>query len=109
MRVEKTINNLRKCKCVLCPSFTTECKVKAIGQDVEKLVTGLGKAKHFEGMFCAFEKSECIHDHKGCKCKECEIEKEYGLERVYYCTGSETVEKAKKENKSCCPEKHKKA
>lgn len=95
MKVEKTLNNLRKCKCVLCPSFTTECKIKAVVQDVSKLVKGLHKTKHFEGMFCAFEKSTCIHDQKGCKCSDCEIQKEHGLDTAYYCTGPNSAKAEK--------------
>lgn len=86
-KVSRTIENLKKCKCVTCPSFTTICKLKAVPGDIKEMAGGLDKAKHFEGMFCAFEKSDCIHDHKGCKCHSCKIEEEYGLKEEYFCTG----------------------
>ena len=36
-------------------------------------------------MFCAFSKSECIKEDKGCICPECEIHKMYDLNREDYC------------------------
>jgi len=41
---------------------------------------------HAETMFCAYEKSHCINEEKGCKCASCEVYKENALENVYYCT-----------------------
>jgi hypothetical protein len=39
-----------------------------------------------EAMFCAYEKSHCIKEEKGCICATCEIFKEYNLGKQYFCT-----------------------
>lgn len=84
-KVDKTMGNLAKCNCVSCPSFGVYCQAKAIPGDVKELAKGIDHAKHFEGMFCAFEKSDCIHEEHGCKCGDCEVAKDYHLHHLYYC------------------------
>jgi len=84
--VEKTKENLKKCICMSCPSYTTSCKFKEMPGNVMTMVTGkLGKAKHFEGMFCAYEKSNCITEKNGCNCSACVLERECGLDHGYFC------------------------
>jgi hypothetical protein len=41
---------------------------------------------HAETMFCAYEKSHCIEEEHGCICNECELFKEYNLDKLYFCT-----------------------
>lgn len=84
--VDKTTENLKKCKCIKCPSYTFMCKVKGVPANVSALVKGVKKADHMEGMFCAFNKSKCIETEQGCICTTCAIYKENNLTKGYYCT-----------------------
>ncbi len=83
--VARTRENLERCKCLDCPSYTMGCKIKNIPTNLYKLVNNLDKTEHFEGMFCAFEKSHCIEQGKGCLCNTCEIYHKYQLNRQDYC------------------------
>lgn len=81
MRVEKTIENAERCKCLQCPSYTAVCKMKngtTIPHDISKL-------DHLERMFCAFEESNCIHENRGCLCETCPVHKKYSLNDEDYC------------------------
>ena len=51
MHVDKTVENVRACMCLSCPSYTTTCKLKN-GKDIPYDVSHL---EHLELMFCAFE------------------------------------------------------
>lgn len=60
--------NLKKCICGPCPSYT-ECMRAA-----EEL------------LFCIKGKSEgCIFEKKGCLCPTCPVTKTLGLKKAYYC------------------------
>ena len=83
--VARTSENLKKCRCSDCPSYTAGCKIKNYPANLFKLVDGLDQAEHFEGMFCAFGKSHCIHEEKGCLCEQCEVFAENKLSREEYC------------------------
>jgi len=84
--VERTKENLKKCKCMGCPSYTFKCKIEEIPKDMFKMMTkGIENVEHFEGMFCTFGKSECIQEKKGCHCNECAVKKENELEGGYFC------------------------
>lgn len=85
MTVARTTENLRKCKCTECPSYTSGCKIKNYPINLFKLVDGLDNVEHFEGMFCAFEKSNCIKEDRGCLCEQCEVFVENRLSRDEYC------------------------
>lgn len=85
-KVKKELKNLAKCQCGMCPSFNVTCKLKAVAPDLVSLATGISKAEHFEGMFCAYEKSNCIHEEHGCKCMGCPVAEENHLHHDYYCT-----------------------
>lgn len=80
-----------KCICMKkCPSYSFACKVKSIPSNTAELLKGAFKGNiseidHIEGMFCAFGKSNCITDEKGCVCPECEVYKENNLTETYYC------------------------
>ena len=85
MRVAKTVENLKKCRCMDCPSYTMGCKVKNYPINIAKLAGGLDGVEHYEKMFCAFGKSNCIHEDKGCLCEKCQIFAENKLTRDEYC------------------------
>lgn len=85
MQIAKTKENLKKCQCMHCPSYTTGCKIKNMPENIVSLMEGLKDSPHFEGMFCAFEKSNCIQENKGCLCVGCSIHKEYDLHQGGYC------------------------
>lgn len=84
MRVEKTLDNAHFCRCLSCPSYTVTCKLKnnmSINEDVLKRV----HEAHWELLFCAFDKSHCIHENRGCLCSTCLIHKKYALNNEDYC------------------------
>lgn len=85
MRVAKTVDNLNKCRCMDCPSYTMGCKVKNYPINLAKLASGLDSVDHYEKMFCAFGKSNCIREDKGCLCEKCEVFTENKLTRDEYC------------------------
>lgn len=95
--VARTVENLKKCRCTDCPSYTTGCKFKNYPVNLFKLADGLDNIEHFEGMFCAFEKSSCIREDKGCLCEECPVFAENNLNRDEYCmaTGGKDANKCK--------------
>ncbi|MBP1908091.1 DUF2769 domain-containing protein [Methanolobus bombayensis] len=84
--VEKSKDNVRKCICIKCPSYSFACKIKAIPESAVNMLKGdIANAEHMEGLFCAFGKSKCIEEQKGCICPECDVYKENGLNNVYFC------------------------
>lgn len=85
MLVAKTKENLKNCRCMECPSYTAGCKIRNYPVNLFKLMDDLDNIEHFEGMFCAFEKSNCIEEDKGCLCEECPVHAKYNLVREDYC------------------------
>ena len=85
--VAKTKENLKKCICMKCPSYTFMCKVKSMPANMMAMVSDVSTVDHMEGMFCAFGKSKCIDEKQGCICGNCEIFKEYDLKDGYFCMG----------------------
>jgi len=85
-KVPKTKANLMKCKCMQCPSYNFACKIKSMPGNVILVIGDMEDKLHAETMFCAYEKSHCIDEEKGCICGSCELYKEYDLEKVYFCT-----------------------
>ena len=83
--VARTKENLERCKCMDCPSYTLSCKIKNMPGNLYKMMEDLDDIEHLEGMYCAFEKSRCIHEDKGCMCSSCEIHNKYELNRKDYC------------------------
>ncbi len=67
MKVPNTGENLKKCICPRCPSYT-EC-----------MKSGM------EGLFCARGKSGCELDRLGCICGQCPVQSEHLLVGGYYC------------------------
>jgi len=84
-QVAKTVSNAVRCICVKCPSYTLGCMLRGMPVNLKALAGGLGNAGHMEGMFCAFEKSRCINQDKGCLCFKCPLYKANGLEKKSYC------------------------
>ncbi len=81
MRVDKTIDNVKGCLCRSCPSYSSHCKLKS----GEYLPFDISHLSHLEVMFCAFEKSNCIHENRGCLCGKCPVHKKYALNNEDYC------------------------
>ncbi|MBQ7304399.1 MAG: DUF2769 domain-containing protein [Alphaproteobacteria bacterium] len=84
-QVPKTYENMCSCICMMCPSYEKVCKLKNINQSQDISTQNLQNMTHYEKMFCAFEKSNCIHFDKGCICQRCEVFKKYGLKRKEFC------------------------
>jgi hypothetical protein len=85
-KVPKTKENLMKCMCKKCPSYTFACKMMSMPGNIILLIGTMDDDKlHAETMFCAYEKSQCINEEKGCKCGSCEVFKEYELSKTYFC------------------------
>jgi hypothetical protein len=85
-KVAKTKENLKKCMCMKCPSYGIMCKMKAMPKNmITMMKSDISKVDHMEGMFCAFGKSKCLKDKKGCICGTCPVFKENKLNKAYYC------------------------
>jgi len=83
--VPKTKENVKKCMCTKCPSYTLICKVKSVPDKVSVNFSHLEFKSHAEVMFCAYEPSRCIEKEKGCLCESCELFREYELEKSFFC------------------------
>ena len=83
MHVEKNKENMIKCICMMCPSYEKTCKIGNGNQDI--IPQELSQMIHCEKMFCAFEKSDCIKQDRGCLCQRCEVFKKYDLKHREYC------------------------
>lgn len=90
-KVAKTKENLRKCRCITCPSYTLGCKLKNYPNNLKAIIEGLDKSKHFEGMFCAYGRSNCLTENKGCLCEGCAVFKENNLSKHEYCMPASVV------------------
>ncbi len=86
-KVERKRENLLKCLCKSCPSYTLACKIMGSPGNIILLFSEMDDQKlHAETMFCAFEKSQCINEEQGCLCPKCEVHDKYDLENMYFCT-----------------------
>jgi len=85
LKVDKTQENMKRCLCLNCPSYSSICKIKNADQNKTRSTQNLLKQSHYEKMFCAFEKSNCIHLNKGCMCDSCANFKDYSLTKGAYC------------------------
>lgn len=84
MRVAKTMDNAQHCQCLSCPSYTTTCKLKN-NMKTNSDVLNKAENEHWEILFCALEKSNCIHENRGCKCSTCMVHRKYALNNEDYC------------------------
>ena len=80
--VAKTKENLKKCLCMKCPTYTFMCKMKNMPGNMAAMMSDIGKKDHMEGIFCAFGKSKCIDEEKGCICMTCAVFKENNLYKI---------------------------
>ena len=85
-KVPKEKANLIKCMCKKCPTYDFACKVKSIPGNMGLILGDMEDKLHAETMFCAYEKSNCLEDEKGCLCPTCELFKKYELGKTYFCT-----------------------
>ena len=85
MKVERTLENVRNCLCLECTSYTKGCK-KKLNKNIDE--ESLKSKEHFEVLFCAFEKSNCISENNGCLCLKCMVHKKYKLNNEDYCLSS---------------------
>lgn len=85
MVVDKNIENLERCQCFKCLSYTNSCKLKNAPENFLKLMENYQQAKHYEKMYCAYEKSDCIYEKRGCLCHKCDISRQYKLKGKYFC------------------------
>lgn len=83
--VPKTKENLKKCMCKKCPSYNFICKIKSMPSNLILKVGKIEEKAHAEAMFCAYEPSHCIDEIKGCLCEDCEMFREYNLEKGFFC------------------------
>ncbi|PKM85039.1 MAG: hypothetical protein CVU86_04060 [Firmicutes bacterium HGW-Firmicutes-11] len=87
-KVDRTKENLEKCICMTCPSYAFACKKRSLTSNVILTMVGTDYRIHAEAMFCAYEESHCIDEEKGCICADCEVHKEYQLEKGYFCVAA---------------------
>lgn len=85
MIVDKTEENISRCLCMNCPSYTKTCQYKNAPENMDQSTKNLEERTHYEKMFCAFEKSNCIHCDRGCICDQCLVHKQYNLHNHEYC------------------------
>ncbi len=83
--VEKNQENLEMCKCMDCPSYSITCKIKEMPHNIIDEIQGIENVSDLEQMFCAYTKSRCINEDKGCMCNECGVHGKYNLEDGSYC------------------------
>lgn len=89
--VARTEENLERCQCMKCTTYTFICKVRSLPGNVVNMLGDIGNVTHMEGMFCSFGESKCIREEKGCICMTCAIYKENDLDKAYYCLGGKVV------------------
>lgn len=85
MRVDKTVENAHECQCLKCPSYTKTCKMKNNMYTPLDVADRIDNDEHWELLFCAMDKSNCIHENRGCKCMGCPVHKKYALNNEDYC------------------------
>ena len=86
-QVARSQENLKKCICMKCPSYKLGCKMKAMPRNMMTMLKGnIEELDHFEGLFCAFEKSNCITEITECICETCPVFKDNELSHYGYCT-----------------------
>lgn len=97
MRIEKTEENASRCICLYCPSYSTVCKLKNEPQNITRSTSSLEAHTHYEKLFCAYEKSNCIHIDRGCLCEKCYNYKKYGLRKCDFCLHTGGLEQRPKD------------
>ena len=90
-QVAKTKANLKKCRCMRCPSYTFMCKMRNMLGLMMAMMGDISKKNHLEAMYCAYDKSNCITKERGCICMSCALFKENNLDKAYYCLGGKAM------------------
>lgn len=85
MQVERSMENLDKCLCMKCISYTGHCKMKNAPENFLKLLENYKETNHYEKMYCAYEQSQCIKEMQNCLCSKCNVYHKYKLKKSYYC------------------------
>ena len=67
MKIPDTQENLMKCICGQCPTYSQCMK------------------DNMEGLYCAGKESNCDIEKMGCICGQCPIFAEHDLVKFYYC------------------------
>jgi len=67
LKVPDTQENLMKCICGKCPTYS-QCMKDGM-----------------EGLYCARRISDCDIERMGCICGQCPLFMEYDLDKFYYC------------------------
>ena len=88
MQVERSIENMDKCLCMKCISYTNMCKIKNAPENFLKLLENYKETNHYEKLYCAYEQSHCIKDMQECMCSKCEVYHKYNLQKEYFCIKS---------------------
>ena len=61
--------------------------MKTMPKNMMTMVKGnISELDHFDGLFCAFEKSECITEITECLCETCVVFKDNNLTNYGFCT-----------------------
>ncbi len=95
-RVEFNVSNIKRCLCPECPvqaeSICVEGKKRIMAEIAWSSESGMYfEADRVPGMYCSTGKALCkdINPHKMCRCRECEVWKEYNLDngepKLYFC------------------------
>jgi len=84
-KVARTRENLFKCLCKKCPTYSFTCKIMSMPGNAILLIDPKEDRPWAETMFCAYSKSRCIQEEKGCLCVQCEVYRENELTNTYFC------------------------
>ncbi len=84
-KVAKNRDNLLKCLCKKCPTYSFTCKMISAPGNIILLLDPKEDRLQAETLFCAFSKSKCIEEDKGCICSQCDVYKENDLKNNYFC------------------------
>jgi hypothetical protein len=83
--IEKSKENLEKCNCLKCPTYTIACKIQEMPHNMFEIFKGTNSLSGLEAMFCAYTKSRCIDEDNGCLCEVCEVHAKHELKCKSYC------------------------
>ena len=88
-KVGKTKDNLKKCVCIKCPTFTNAAKQHPEMTSQNLATIDVTALHHLESMYCCFGKSRLIEVKKGCNCFSCKNFKEHALTDGLFCETEE--------------------
>ena len=88
-KVGKTKDNLKRCVCIKCPTFTNAAKLHPELSSQNLAAADVPALQHLESMYCCFGKSRLIEEKKGCSCFSCKNFKMYALTDGLFCETEE--------------------